>query len=145
MKASPAAFQVTSVTWRNIPSTGGNGGLGCLSGSVPSSEASCLRPKTMETWPAGLNLTTMSEPLSAAQMLSNLSTLTSHRVRIRPRVQVVANLANERPIGAEFQKLRRCRGIGRPGGIAARVDKNMSLGIDSHAGGLAEIQVLRKL
>src|SRR5882762_1226320 len=122
MKASPAAFHVTSVTWRNIPSTGGSGGLGCLSGPVPSSEASCFRPKTMVTWPAGLNLTTMSEPLSAAQMLSALSTLTvyawsfahtvrvdkadniwaadkgsdmvdSDRVRERPRVQVVADLA----------------------------------------------------
>src|ERR1700686_647145 len=73
MKVSPAASQAMSVTCRNIPSTGGNGGLGCLSASVPSSEASCLRPNTMMTLPSGLNLITMSEPLSAAQMLSSLS------------------------------------------------------------------------
>src|ERR1700675_1483447 len=76
MYVLPAASQVTSVTWRNRPSTGGSGGLTCLSGSVPSSEASCLRPKTMTTRPSGLNLTTMSEPLSVTQMLSFLSTLT---------------------------------------------------------------------
>src|SRR5258708_5908116 len=76
MKVSPAAFQAISVTCRNNPSTGGSGGLGCLRGSVLSSEASCLRPNTMMTWPSGLNLMTISEPLSAAQMLSSLSTRT---------------------------------------------------------------------
>src|SRR5882762_203235 len=69
-----------------------------------------------------------------------VSFVDSDRVRERPRVQVMADLANERAIGAEFQKLRRSRSIGRPRGIAARVDKNMSLGIDGYTGGLAEIQ-----
>src|SRR5205814_2379991 len=40
-----------SVTCLNIPSTGGRGGFGWRSGSVPSSEASCLRPKTIATRP----------------------------------------------------------------------------------------------
>src|SRR5712671_4129998 len=45
----------------------------------------------------------------------------------RPRVQVVADFANERAIGAELQKLRGGRGVRRSGGIAAREYKNMSL------------------
>src|ERR1700692_377324 len=65
-----------SVTCLNIPSSGGSGGLVSFNGPVPSSEASCLRPNTITTRPAGLNLITMSEPLSAAQMLSSLSILT---------------------------------------------------------------------
>jgi hypothetical protein len=32
------------------------------------SEASCLRPNTMATRPSGVNLITMSEPLSVTQM-----------------------------------------------------------------------------
>src|SRR5665213_370809 len=70
MKVLPALSQATSVTWRNRPSSAGSGGFGCLSGSVPSSEASCLRPNTMTTRPSGSNLITMSEPLSVTQMLS---------------------------------------------------------------------------
>src|SRR5215831_12492912 len=68
MKVLPALSKATSVTWRKRPSSAGSGGFGCLSGAVSSSEASCLRPKTSSTLPAGLNLITMSEPLSATQM-----------------------------------------------------------------------------
>src|ERR1017187_415324 len=76
MKVLPAGSQVTSVTWRKRPSSAGSGGFGCFTGPVSSSEASCLRPNTITTWPLGLNLTTMSEPLSTAQMLSSRSTRT---------------------------------------------------------------------
>src|SRR5229473_8202658 len=76
MKMLPAGSQVTSVTCLNRPSSAGSGGLGCSNGAVSSSEASCLRPNTITTRPAGLNLTTMSEPLSTVQMLSSLSTRT---------------------------------------------------------------------
>src|SRR5581483_7325972 len=77
MYVLPAASQAMSVTWRNCPSTGGSGGLGCFNGPVPSSEASCLRPNTISTRPSGLNLITISEPLSATQTLSSLSTFTA--------------------------------------------------------------------
>src|SRR5580704_2140917 len=73
----PAASQATSVTCRNIPSAGGSGGFTCFSGPVPSSEASCFRPNTITTCPSGLNLITMSDPLSVTQMLSCGSTFTA--------------------------------------------------------------------
>src|SRR5579859_7250093 len=76
MYAFPAASHATSVTCRNIPSTGGSGGFTCFSASVPSSDASCFRPNTITTRPSGLNLITMSDPLSVTQMLSCLSTFT---------------------------------------------------------------------
>src|SRR5580693_7942789 len=77
MKAFPAASQATSVTCRNKPSTGGSGGFTCFRGPVPSSEASCFRPNTITTRPSGLNLITMSDPLSVAQMLSCASIFTA--------------------------------------------------------------------
>src|SRR5580700_8394407 len=77
INAFPVASQATSVTCRNIPSTGGSGGLTCFSGPVPSSEASCFRPKTIATRPSGLNLITMSDPLSVTQILSCGSTFTA--------------------------------------------------------------------
>src|SRR5271156_7007101 len=77
MYVLPAASHATSVTCRNIPSTGGSGGRTCFSGPVPSSDASCLRPNTITTRPAGLNLITMSDPLSVTQILSCGSTFTA--------------------------------------------------------------------
>src|ERR1700676_739512 len=76
MNEFPAASQATSVTCRNIPSTAASGGLTCFSAPVPSSEASCFRPNTITTRPSGLNLITMSDPLSVTQMLSCGSTFT---------------------------------------------------------------------
>ena len=92
-----------SVTWRNIPSTGGSGGLGCFSGSVPSSEASCLRPNTITTRPSGLNLMTMSEPLSATQMLSSSSTLTAWPNDQAYRLCPISRM--NLPSGSELQEL----------------------------------------
>src|SRR4029077_12189411 len=71
--------------------------------------------------------------------------LDPHRVRERPSVEIAADLANVRAIGAEFQKLRRARCIGRACGVAAGKHKNMALGIDRYARGLSEIQVWGKL
>src|SRR6266699_1400131 len=75
-KALPAGSKATSVTCLKRPSSAGSGGLGCSTGPVSSSEASCLRPNTSRTLPPGLNFTTMSDPLSATQMLSPWSTRT---------------------------------------------------------------------
>src|SRR5580658_3187026 len=77
MKMLPCVSQVTSVGWRNWPLMAGSGGLGCFQASAPSSDASFLRPNTITTRPSGLNLIIMSDPLSTAQMLSSLSTLTA--------------------------------------------------------------------
>src|SRR5947208_525834 len=60
----------------DIIASSGSGGVGCLTGPVSSSEASCLRPNTMTTRPSGSNLITMSEPLSVTQILSCGSTFT---------------------------------------------------------------------
>src|SRR5712692_7039043 len=76
MKALPAGSKATSVTCLKRPSSAGSGGLGCFTGPVSSSDASCLRPKTIVTRPRGLNLTTMSDPLSVIQTLSLRSTRT---------------------------------------------------------------------
>src|SRR5580692_11213717 len=73
----PAASQAMSVTCRNIPSIAGSGGFACFSDPVPSSDASCFLPNTITTRPSGLNLITMSDPLSATQMLSCASTFTA--------------------------------------------------------------------
>src|SRR5262245_41864156 len=87
MKMLPCLSQVTSVGWRKFPSTWGRGGVTRVQCSA-SSDASFLRPKTIDTRPAGLNLTTMSEPLSTVQMLSSRSTRTvcayDHAYRFLP-------------------------------------------------------------
>src|SRR5438093_4862508 len=77
MKMFPCGSQVTSVGWRNCPSTGGRGGVTRFHASAPSSDASFFLPNTIVTWPSGLNLTIMSDPLSTHQMLSSLSTRTT--------------------------------------------------------------------
>src|SRR5215469_6588982 len=75
MKMLPSGSQVTSVGCRNCPSIAGRGGFTRVQ-APPSSEASFLRPNTIVTRPSGLNLITISEPLSTAQMLSSLSVRT---------------------------------------------------------------------
>src|SRR5213083_1453722 len=62
MYAFPCGSQVTSVGWRKLPSTCGRGGVTRVQGTA-SSDASFLRPNTICTRPAGLNFTTMSDPL----------------------------------------------------------------------------------
>src|SRR6202035_654711 len=66
-------------------------------------------------------------------------------VRESPGVEMVADLANIFAVGCEFEELRRCRAIRGTGGVAAREHKNVSLGIDGHAGGFTEIQIVGKL
>jgi hypothetical protein len=51
----------------------------------------------------------------------------------RPGVKVLADLAQEFAVLVEFQQLRRRRGIGRPGGIAAREKEDVAFGIDRDA------------
>ena len=79
--------------------------------SVSSSADSFRRPNTITTRPAWLNLMIMSEPLSMAQMLSSLSMRT--RVRERPAVQALADLADEFALGTELEQLRRGRRVRR--------------------------------
>src|SRR5213592_351382 len=75
IKMLPCGSHVTSVGCLNCPITGGRGGVTRVHGPA-SSDASFLRPNTMTTRPSGLNLTTISDPLSTAQRLSSLSTRT---------------------------------------------------------------------
>src|SRR5713101_4808363 len=140
MKALPAGSKATSVTCLKRPSSAGSGGLGCFSGAVSSSDASCLRPKTIRTRPCGLNLTTMSDPLSVTQMLSPRSTRT-----VWPNDQALADLADEFPVGRELEQLRGGRRVRRSRGIAARKNENAPLRIHRDPGHLAEVQVLRQL
>src|SRR6266702_5355563 len=91
MKVLPSLSQATSVTWRNRPSSAGSGGLGCFSGAVSSSEASCLRPNTIRTRPSESNLITMSEPLSVTQMRSE-----EHTSELQSRGHLVCRLLLEK-------------------------------------------------
>ena len=101
-----------------------------------------MRPNTIVTRPSGLNRTTMSEPLSATQMLSLL--IDAHGMRERPGVEIVADLAQELSVGVELEQLRGRGTVGRACGVAARKDEDMLLGIDGDAGDLAEVHVGRK-
>ena len=67
-----------------------------------------------------------------------------HRVRERPGIQMMADLANEFAVGAELQKLCGARPIGGAGGVAAREDEDVSLGVHRHARDFAEIDVRRE-
>src|SRR5213596_3772122 len=112
MKMLPWVSHVTSVGWRNCPSTGGRGGLTRFHGSAPSSEASFLRPNTIVTRPSGLNLITISEPLSTAQRLSSLSTRTvcanDQAYRFLPISRMYFT------VGTKLQDLRSRGAVGRP-------------------------------
>src|SRR5438094_4774043 len=66
MKMLPWVSHVTSVGWRNCPSTGGRGGLTRFHGSGPSSEAYFLRPKTIDTRTSAFYLFIISDTLSNA-------------------------------------------------------------------------------
>jgi hypothetical protein len=58
-------------------------------------------------------------------------------VREGPGIEMAAHLAEEFSVGTEFQELRGGRGIGGAGGVAAREDEYMTLGIDGDARGFA--------
>src|SRR2546421_9498221 len=100
----PSESQATSVGWRKRPFTGGNGGFGCSQGLLSSSADSLRRPNTIMTRPAWLNLTTMSDPLSIAQMLSFLSIRTvwasdrseEHTSELQSRSDLVCRLLLEK-------------------------------------------------
>ena len=70
----------------------------------------------------------------------------AHRVGIRPGVEVLADLAQERAVVVEFQKLRGGVAEGRTlARAAARIDEDVALGVDRDARDLAEVQVGRQL
>jgi len=48
-----------------------------------------------------------------------------------PSVEVMADLAQVLAVGAELEELRRGSGIGRAGGVAARQDEDVALGVDA--------------
>ena len=55
------------------------------------------------------------------------------------------DLPHELAVWRELQKLGGGGGIGWPGAVPAREHENVALLVDSHAGGLAQEQVRRKL
>ena len=72
-------------------------------------------------------------------------TVDFHHVGEGPSIEIMADLAQKFAVGAELEKLRRGGGIGRAGGVAARQDEDVALGIDRDAADLAEIEVVRQL
>ena len=69
------------------------------------------------TRPSGLNFTIMSEPLSTGPDVVVL--IDPHRVRERPRVEIVADLADVRAVRAELEQLRGGRAKSGASGAAA--------------------------
>ena len=98
------------------------------------SPGSGLLPSTITTRPSGLNLITMFDPSSTAQILS--CGIHPHRVRERKAVEPFADLAHVVPLRVEFEQAR---------GLAARVDEDVSLGIGGDADAFAQVQVGRQL
>ena len=95
------------------PSIGGSGGFGCFSGSVSSSDASCLRPNTIVTRPCGIELDDHVRALVGDPDVVVL--VDAHGVRERPGVEVLADLAHELAVCVELEQLRGGRAIGRAG------------------------------
>src|SRR5258706_3490817 len=101
-----------------MPSTGGSGGLTCLRGSVPSSEASCLRPKTMTTRPSGRALVCGPDVVILVDL---------DGVREGPGVEVVANFAQNFSVGGELEELRGRSAIGGADGSGPSGDATLGL------------------
>src|SRR5206468_11741580 len=66
-------------------------------------------------------------------------------VRVAPRIEVMADLANVFSIGIELEQLRGRGAVGRPRGAAAREDKDVAPGIDRDAGDFSEIEIRGQL
>ena len=60
-------------------------------------------------------------------------------VRIRPGIQIMADLAQKFAVSIELQKLRRAGAIRRSGGIPAGEHKNVPFGVHSDTGNFAEV------
>ena len=56
-----------------------------------------------------------------------------HGVGERPRIEIVADLAQIIPVGVELQKLRGRGAVSRAGGVAPMQDEGVALGIERHA------------
>src|SRR5581483_4897094 len=69
----------------------------------------------------------------------------AHRVRIRPRVKVFADLADEPAVGAEFEQLGGTRPVSGARRVAAGEDEDVFLRVDRDAYDLAQMQVRREL
>ena len=126
-----------SVTWRNMPGTGGRGGLTRSMPPVPWSAASCLRPSTSSDFARRVELDDHVGALVGGPDIVVL--VDPHGMGEAEAIEIMADLADDicrwRRIPAAARRWSR-----KPGpGVAAAEDKDMALGIDGHAGGLAEI------
>ena len=66
-----------------------------------------------------------------------------HRVRERPGVEIVADLANEFAVGIELQELSGACTIGGADGVTARKHEHVSVGVYGHTRDLPEVDVGR--
>ncbi len=69
----------------------------------------------------------------------------AHRVRERPGVEVLADLADEAAVAIELEDLRGGGAEGVGDGAAARIDVDVALGVHRDARGLAQMHVRRQL
>ena len=63
-------------------------------------------------------------------------------MRVGPRVEVLADLADEVAVGVELEELRRGGHVGRTDRVAAREHEDVSIRVDRHSGDLTEVDVV---
>ena len=132
-----------SVTWRNCPSTGGSGGCTCFSGRGAFVGGLLLAPEDHDDAACGVEL---DDHVGAFVGDPDVVLwIDSDGVREGPCVEVVPDLAKVGAVGGELEELCGACAVGGASGVAAREDEDVPFGVDRDAGGLAKVDVGRKL
>ena len=143
MKMLPSGSQVTSVGWRNRPSCAGTRRIGVLQGMRVF--VGCFGLAAEHHHDAALGIELDDHVRAFIDGPEIVLAVDTHGVREGPGVQVVADFAHELAILVEEQDLRGGGSVRGTGGVAAREDVNLALGIHRDAGGFAEVQIVGQL
>ena len=106
---------------------------------MPSSEASCLRPKTHQD--STLRIELDDNVRAFVRNPDIVLRINLDRMRVRPGIEVVSDLTQKRPVGPELQQLCGTRSVSGTGRISARKHKDVTFGIHRHARNFPEIHV----
>jgi hypothetical protein len=126
-----------------LPSTGGSGGSGCPSGSAPVGRF-LLPPEHPHD--AALRIEANDHVRALVDGPDVVVPIDAHAVRLRPRIQPLADLAYEIALLIELEELGRGRAKRRAvRAIRAREDEHVAARVHRHAGDLAEVHACRKV